>query len=260
MPQPPRVDSQNRGVLAHEDMRQDEAVTKPTEFPAEFFPEALEAVRGVPPLQALKPFTVVEEVSEPRTLLLALRIGSAHTEPALGDMEGMTTDLRGSYCPRLLLPPLQVRPRQHLLPPREPTSLTSHIPITRYGLGNIYFRQEKFDFAEHHLRKALAIEDDDKLRRYLDADGADFDSDDSDDDFNFPDDSDSDAARRRADVVVSCRALTTGHATDVHGHVSAEHRTGRMATTTTNGSAAPRRVDARFRLTELGPKVTRVHV
>ena len=67
-----------------------------------------------------------------------------------------------------------------------------------------------------------------------------------------------DAARRRADVVVSCRALTTGHATDVHGHVSAEHRTG--ATTTTNGSAAPRRVDARFRLTELGPKVTRVHV
>ena len=26
-------------------------------------------------------------------------------------------------------------------------------------------------------------------------------------------------ARRRADVVVSCRALTTGHATDVHGHV-----------------------------------------
>ena len=26
-----------------------------------------------------------------------------------------------------------------------------------YGLGNIYFRQEKFDFAEHHLRKALAI-------------------------------------------------------------------------------------------------------
>ncbi len=69
-----------------------------------------------------------------------------------------------------------------------------------------------------------------------------------------------DAARRRADVVVSCRALTTGHATDVHGHVSAEHRTGRMATTTTNGSAAPRRVDARFRLTELGPKVTRVHV
>ena len=69
-----------------------------------------------------------------------------------------------------------------------------------------------------------------------------------------------DAARRRADVVVSCRALTTGQATDVHGHVSAEHRTGRMATTTTNGSAAPRRVDARFRLTELGPKVTRVHV
>jgi hypothetical protein len=48
------------------------------------------------------------------------------------------------------------------------------------------------------LGKALAIEDDDKLRRYLDADGADFDSDDSDDDFNFPDDSDSDAARRRA--------------------------------------------------------------
>lgn len=36
------------------------------------------------------------------------------------------------------------------------------------------------------------------MRRYLDADGADFDSDDSDDDFNFPDDSDSDAARRRA--------------------------------------------------------------
>ena len=69
-----------------------------------------------------------------------------------------------------------------------------------------------------------------------------------------------DAARRRADVVLSCRALTTGHAADVHGHVSAEHRTGRMATTTTtNGSAAPRRVDARFRLTELGPKVTRVH-
>ena len=28
---------------------------------------------------------------------------------------------------------------------------------SRYGLGNIYFRQEKFDFAEHHLRKALAI-------------------------------------------------------------------------------------------------------
>ena len=47
------------------------------------------------------------------------------------------------------------------------------------------------------LGKALAIEDDDKLRRYLEADGADFDSDDSDDDFNFPDDSDSDAARRR---------------------------------------------------------------
>mmetsp|Transcript_12848 Transcript_12848/g.51692 ORF Transcript_12848/g.51692 Transcript_12848/m.51692 type:complete len:199 (-) Transcript_12848:163-759(-) len=68
-----------------------------------------------------------------------------------------------------------------------------------------------------------------------------------------------DAARRRADVVVSCRALTTGHAADVHGRVSAEHRTGRMATTATNGSAAPRRVDARFRLTELGPKVTRVH-
>ena len=45
----------------------------------------------------------------------------------------------------------------HLLPPREPTSLTAHIPISRYGLGNIYFRQEKFDFAEHHLRKALAI-------------------------------------------------------------------------------------------------------
>ena len=29
--------------------------------------------------------------------------------------------------------------------------------LYRYGLGNIYFRQEKFDFAEHHLRKALAI-------------------------------------------------------------------------------------------------------
>jgi anaphase-promoting complex subunit 3 len=27
----------------------------------------------------------------------------------------------------------------------------------RYGLGNIYYRQEKYDFAEHHLRKALAI-------------------------------------------------------------------------------------------------------
>ena len=26
-----------------------------------------------------------------------------------------------------------------------------------YGLGNIYYRQEKYDFAEHHLRKALAI-------------------------------------------------------------------------------------------------------
>jgi len=26
-----------------------------------------------------------------------------------------------------------------------------------YGLGNVYFRQEKFDFAEHHFRKALAI-------------------------------------------------------------------------------------------------------
>jgi anaphase-promoting complex subunit 3 len=26
-----------------------------------------------------------------------------------------------------------------------------------YGLGNIYYRQEKFDFAEHHLRKALQI-------------------------------------------------------------------------------------------------------
>ena len=26
-----------------------------------------------------------------------------------------------------------------------------------YGLGNIYYRQEKYDFSEHHLRKALAI-------------------------------------------------------------------------------------------------------
>ena len=26
-----------------------------------------------------------------------------------------------------------------------------------YGLGNIYFRQEKYDFSEHHLRKALGI-------------------------------------------------------------------------------------------------------
>ena len=26
-----------------------------------------------------------------------------------------------------------------------------------YGLGNIYYRQEKYDFAEHHLRKALNI-------------------------------------------------------------------------------------------------------
>ena len=26
-----------------------------------------------------------------------------------------------------------------------------------YGLGNIYYRQEKFDFAEHHLRKALNL-------------------------------------------------------------------------------------------------------
>ena len=23
-----------------------------------------------------------------------------------------------------------------------------------YGLGNLYYRQEKYDFAEHHLRKA----------------------------------------------------------------------------------------------------------
>ena len=26
-----------------------------------------------------------------------------------------------------------------------------------YGLGNIYYRQEKYDFSEHHLRKALGI-------------------------------------------------------------------------------------------------------
>ena len=58
------------------------------------------------------------------------------------------------------------------------------------------------------LGKALAIEDDDKLRRYLDADGADFDSDDSDDDFNFPDDSDSDAA-------VAARATPTTYPTTI---------------------------------------------
>ena len=29
--------------------------------------------------------------------------------------------------------------------------------VRRYGLGNIYYRQEKYDFSEHHLRKALAI-------------------------------------------------------------------------------------------------------
>eukprot|EP00965_Chrysotila_dentata_P016358 541297-Pleurochrysis_carterae.AAC.1 len=25
-----------------------------------------------------------------------------------------------------------------------------------YGLGSVYYRQEKYDFAEHHLRKARA--------------------------------------------------------------------------------------------------------
>jgi anaphase-promoting complex subunit 3 len=27
----------------------------------------------------------------------------------------------------------------------------------RYGLGSIYFRQEKFEMAEYHFRRALAI-------------------------------------------------------------------------------------------------------
>jgi hypothetical protein len=52
----------------------------------------------------------------------------------------------------------------------------------------------------NELGKALAIEDDDKLRRYLRADGAVTDSDDSDDDFNFPEDSDDDALRDSDDA------------------------------------------------------------
>ena len=38
-----------------------------------------------------------------------------------------------------------------------PDTLAGTPPPGRYGLGNIYYRQEKYDFSEHHLRKALAI-------------------------------------------------------------------------------------------------------
>ena len=68
-----------------------------------------------------------------------------------------------------------------------------------------------------------------------------------------------DDTRRRADVIVRCRGLTTGRAADVHGVVSVEHRTGVLARTSDVQSTTTRRIDARFQLTELGPRVTRVH-
>jgi hypothetical protein len=68
-----------------------------------------------------------------------------------------------------------------------------------------------------------------------------------------------DDTRRRADVIVRCRGLTTGRAADVHGVVSVEHRTGVLARLTSDVQSTTRRIDARFQLTELGPRVTRVH-
>ena len=68
-----------------------------------------------------------------------------------------------------------------------------------------------------------------------------------------------DDTRRRADVIVRCRGLTTGRAADVHGVVSVEHRTGVLARSTIDVQSTTRRIDARFQLTELGPRVTRVH-
>ena len=69
-----------------------------------------------------------------------------------------------------------------------------------------------------------------------------------------------DDTRRRADVIVRCRGLTTGRAADVHGVISVEHRTGVLARSTIDvQSTTRRRIDARFQLTELGPRVTRVH-
>ena len=68
-----------------------------------------------------------------------------------------------------------------------------------------------------------------------------------------------DDTRRRADVIVRCRGLTTGRAADVHGIVSVEHRTGVLARSTIDVQSTTRRIDARFQLTELGPRVTRVH-
>jgi len=68
-----------------------------------------------------------------------------------------------------------------------------------------------------------------------------------------------DDTRRRADVIVRCRGLTTGRAADVHGVISVEHRTGVLARTSDVQSTTRRRIDARFQLTELGPRVTRVH-
>ena len=68
-----------------------------------------------------------------------------------------------------------------------------------------------------------------------------------------------DDTRRRADVIVRCRGLTTGRAADVHGVVSVEHRTGVLARSTSDVQSTTRRIDARFQLTELGPRVTRVH-
>lgn len=105
------------------------------------------------------------------------------------------------------------------------------------------------------------------------------------------------AAARRADVTLACVGLGTGSAEDVHGHVHVNHRTGRMmpdprgltdaAAAAADGvrglslgagggagpgwggameeeefdehEAPPRAVSARFQLTELGPRVTRIH-
>ena len=101
------------------------------------------------------------------------------------------------------------------------------------------------------------------------------------------------AAERCADVTVACVGLRTGGAEDVHGHIRVIHRTGRMMPESwevvggagevaamgaagdlrglslgrmsdreEDGGAVrppPRAISARFQLTEMGPRVTRIH-